>query len=115
MHCVGDLERFIKFYGKQDQRWCSLFDNFIIFPKKIRFSLKISNAMLNRICNDVNDSMLRVKLQCKHGDLQLVQTSWSEHNPTQRFWCCPRYREDACNFFRWRDRQEVEYDASTLF
>ncbi|KAG5591415.1 hypothetical protein H5410_041929 [Solanum commersonii] len=27
----------------------------------------MSNAMLNRICNDENDPMLRVKLRCKHG------------------------------------------------
>ena len=52
----------------------------------------MSNAMLNRICNDENDPMLRVKLRCKHGDLLSMQTSWSEHNPTRRFWSCPRYR-----------------------
>ncbi|XP_049392314.1 uncharacterized protein LOC125856732 [Solanum stenotomum] len=68
----------------------------------------MSNAMLNRICNDENDPMLRVKLRCKHGDLLSMQTSWSEHNPARRFWSCPRYREDACNFFRWRDREDVD-------
>ncbi|KAG5600060.1 hypothetical protein H5410_031430, partial [Solanum commersonii] len=56
----------------------------------------MSNAMLNHICNDENDPMLRVKLRCKHGDLLSMQTSWSEHNPARRFWSCPRYhREDV--------------------
>ncbi|KAG5619884.1 hypothetical protein H5410_005102 [Solanum commersonii] len=68
----------------------------------------MSNAMLNRICNDENDPMLRVKLWCKHGHLLSMQTSWSKHNPIQRFWSCPCYREDACNFFRWRDREDVD-------
>uniref|UniRef100_M1DBD1 GRF-type domain-containing protein n=1 Tax=Solanum tuberosum TaxID=4113 RepID=M1DBD1_SOLTU len=68
----------------------------------------MSNTMLNRICNDGNDLMLRVKLRCKHDDLLSMQTSWSEHNPARRFWSCPRYREDACNFFRWRDREDVD-------
>ncbi|WMV08974.1 hypothetical protein MTR67_002359, partial [Solanum verrucosum] len=68
----------------------------------------MSNAMLNCICNDENDPMLRVKLRCKHGDLLSMQTSWSEHNPARRFWSCPHYREDACNFFRWRDREDVD-------
>ncbi|WMV57892.1 hypothetical protein MTR67_051277 [Solanum verrucosum] len=68
----------------------------------------MENAMLNRICNDENDLMSRVKLRCKHGDLLSMQISWSEHNPAQRFWSCPHYREDACNFFRWRDREDVD-------
>ncbi|WMV42852.1 hypothetical protein MTR67_036237 [Solanum verrucosum] len=67
----------------------------------------MSNAMLNRFCNDENDPMLRVKLQRKHGDLSM-QTSWLEHNPARRFWSCPCYREDACNFFRWRDPEYVD-------
>ncbi|WMV40742.1 hypothetical protein MTR67_034127 [Solanum verrucosum] len=37
-----------------------------------------------------------------------MQTSWSKDNPSQRFWSCPRYRENACNFFRWRDREDVD-------
>ncbi|KAK4736917.1 hypothetical protein R3W88_000614 [Solanum pinnatisectum] len=72
----------------------------------------MSNVMLNRICNDENDSMLRVKLRCKHGDLLSMQTSWSEHNPTRRFWSCLRYREDVCNFFRWRDREDVDIQSN---
>uniref|UniRef100_M1DGX7 GRF-type domain-containing protein n=1 Tax=Solanum tuberosum TaxID=4113 RepID=M1DGX7_SOLTU len=68
----------------------------------------MSNAMLHRICNDENDPMLRVKLRCKHGGLLSMQTSWWEHNPARRFWSCPRYREDACNFFRWKDCEDVD-------
>ncbi|WMV41683.1 hypothetical protein MTR67_035068 [Solanum verrucosum] len=68
----------------------------------------MSNAILNRICNDENDPMLGVKICCKHGDLLSMQTSWSKDNPGQRFWSCPRYRENTCNFFRWRDREDVD-------
>ncbi|KAK4724146.1 hypothetical protein R3W88_026925 [Solanum pinnatisectum] len=68
----------------------------------------MSNAMLNHICNDENDPMLRVKLRCKHGDLRSMQTSWLEHNPARRFWSCPCYLEDTCNFFRWRDHEDVD-------
>ncbi|WMV10584.1 hypothetical protein MTR67_003969 [Solanum verrucosum] len=66
------------------------------------------NAILNRICNDENDPMLCVKICCKHGDLLSMQTLWSKDNPDQRFWSCPHYRENACNFFIWRDREDVD-------
>ncbi|WMV49922.1 hypothetical protein MTR67_043307 [Solanum verrucosum] len=67
------------------------------------------NAMLNRNCNDENDSMLGVKICCKNGGLLLsIQTSWSKDKPGQKFWSCPHYREYACNFFRWRDREDVD-------
>jgi len=56
----------------------------------------MSNAILNRICNDENDPMLGVKICCKHGDLLSMQTSWSKDNPGRRFWSCPRYR--VCTF-----------------
>ncbi|KAK4731629.1 hypothetical protein R3W88_024617 [Solanum pinnatisectum] len=36
-----------------------------------------------------------------------MQTSWSEHNPARRFWSRP-YHDDASNFFRWRDREDVD-------
>ncbi|WMV14681.1 hypothetical protein MTR67_008066 [Solanum verrucosum] len=68
----------------------------------------MSNAILNRICNDENDPMLGVKICCKHGDLLSMQTSWSKDNPGQKFWSCTRYRDNACNFFRWRDREDVD-------
>ncbi|KAK4737378.1 hypothetical protein R3W88_001075 [Solanum pinnatisectum] len=68
----------------------------------------MSNAILNRICNDENDSMLCVKIYCKHGDLLSMQTSWSKDNLGRRFWSCPCYRENAYNFFRWRDREDVD-------
>ncbi|WMV29520.1 hypothetical protein MTR67_022905 [Solanum verrucosum] len=68
----------------------------------------MSNAILNRICNNENDPMLGVKICCKHGDLLSMQTSWSKDNPGRRFWSCPCYRENACNFFRWRDREDVD-------
>ncbi|KAK4729323.1 hypothetical protein R3W88_022311 [Solanum pinnatisectum] len=74
----------------------------------------MSNAMLNRICNDENDPMLQVKLRCKHGDLLSMQTSWEEHNPARRFWSCPRCREDACNFFRWRDREDADIRSNKV-
>ncbi|KAG5630111.1 hypothetical protein H5410_001828 [Solanum commersonii] len=56
----------------------------------------MSNAILNRICNDENDPMLGVKIYCKHGDLLSMQASWSKDN-----------QDNACNFFRWRDREDV--------
>ncbi|KAG5615601.1 hypothetical protein H5410_015425 [Solanum commersonii] len=68
----------------------------------------MSNAILNRICNDENDPMLGVKICCKHGDLLSLQTSLSKDNLGRRFWSCPRYCENACNFFRWRDRENVD-------
>ncbi|KAG5610420.1 hypothetical protein H5410_021701 [Solanum commersonii] len=52
----------------------------------------MSNAILNRICNDENDPMLGVKICCKHGDLLSMQTSRSKDNPGRRFWFCPHYR-----------------------
>ncbi|KAM3284727.1 hypothetical protein P3S67_023526 [Capsicum chacoense] len=64
----------------------------------------MSNSILNRICNDDNDPILRVKLQCKHGDLLSMQTSWSEDNPARRFWSCPCYREIMQLRFRWKLR-----------
>ncbi|KAG5615473.1 hypothetical protein H5410_015297 [Solanum commersonii] len=67
----------------------------------------MSNAILNQICNDENDVMLGVKICCKHGELLSMQTSSSEDNSGQRFWSCPCYRENACNFFRWRDSEDV--------
>ncbi|KAG5575741.1 hypothetical protein H5410_055875, partial [Solanum commersonii] len=56
----------------------------------------MSNAILNRICNDENDPMLGVKICCKHGDLLSMQTSWSKDNLGGKFWSCPRYR--VCTF-----------------
>ena len=41
----------------------------------------MSNAILNRICNDENDNMIGVKICCKHGDLLSMQPSWSKDNP----------------------------------
>ncbi|KAG5621032.1 hypothetical protein H5410_006250 [Solanum commersonii] len=38
----------------------------------------MSNAILNRICNNENDPMLGVKICCKHGDLLSMQTLWSK-------------------------------------
>ena len=52
----------------------------------------MSNAILNRICNDESDPMLGVKIYCKHGDLLSMKSSWSKDNPGRRFWSCPRYR-----------------------
>ncbi|KAG5615458.1 hypothetical protein H5410_015282 [Solanum commersonii] len=75
----------------------------------------MSNAILNRICNDENDLMLGVKICRNHGDLLSMQTSWSKDNSGRRFWSCPRYR--LCTFlhlgecmqpFRWRDREDVD-------
>ena len=56
----------------------------------------MSYAILSRICDDKNDTMLNVKMYCKHGDLLSMQTSWSKDNPGRRFWSCPRYR--VCMF-----------------
>ena len=56
----------------------------------------MSNAILNRICDNESDTMLNMKMYCKHGDLLSMQTSWSKDNPGQRFWSCPRYR--VCMF-----------------
>ena len=61
------------------------------------------NEILNLICNDENDTMLCVKIYCKHEDLLSMQTSWSKGNSSQRFWSCPRYR--VCTFLHlspWR-------------
>ena len=61
----------------------------------------MSNAMINQIYNDENDTMLRVKIYCKHGDLLPIHTSWSKDNPGRRFWSCPHYR--VCSFLQsWR-------------
>ena len=40
----------------------------------------MSNVILNGIFNDENDTMLGVKIYCKHGDLLSMQTSWSKDN-----------------------------------
>ncbi|KAK4730905.1 hypothetical protein R3W88_023893 [Solanum pinnatisectum] len=68
----------------------------------------MSNASLNRICNNENDPMLHLTMRCKHGDLMQLQTSWSEDNPARRFWSCPRFHENSCKFFRWRDLEEID-------
>uniref|UniRef100_M1AZH0 GRF-type domain-containing protein n=1 Tax=Solanum tuberosum TaxID=4113 RepID=M1AZH0_SOLTU len=68
----------------------------------------MSNAILNRICNDENDPMLGVKICRNHGDLLSMQTSWSKDNSGRRFWSCPRYRVNAYNLFRWRDHEDVD-------
>ena len=47
------------------------------------------NAILNRICDDENDTMLYVKMYYKHEDLLSMQTSWSKDNSGCRFWSCP--------------------------
>ena len=44
----------------------------------------MSNAILDRICDDENDTMLNAKMYCKHGDLLSMQTSWSKDNPGRK-------------------------------
>ncbi|WMV19180.1 hypothetical protein MTR67_012565 [Solanum verrucosum] len=68
----------------------------------------MSNAILNRMCNDENDPMLGVKICRNYGDLLSMQTSWSKDNSGRRFWSYLRYRVYACNLFRWRDREDVD-------
>ncbi|PHU30493.1 hypothetical protein BC332_02586 [Capsicum chinense] len=58
---------------------------------------------LNRICLDKEDSMLNVEVQCNHGLLLHLKTSWSDNNPKRIFWSCPNYGSNKCNFFLWRD------------
>ncbi|WMV43483.1 hypothetical protein MTR67_036868 [Solanum verrucosum] len=74
----------------------------------------MSNASLNRICNDENDPMLHLTMRCKHGDLMQLQTSWSEDNPARRFWSCPRFRENSCKYFRWRDLEEIDMRSKSV-
>ena len=50
----------------------------------------ISHAILSRICDDENDTMLNVKMYSKHGDLLSMQASWSKNNPGRRFLSFPR-------------------------
>ncbi|PHU14811.1 hypothetical protein BC332_16016 [Capsicum chinense] len=58
---------------------------------------------LNRICLDKEDRMLNTKMRWNHGLLLHLTTSWSDNNPGRRFWSCPYYGSNKCNFFLWRD------------
>ncbi|TMW95051.1 hypothetical protein EJD97_009440 [Solanum chilense] len=73
----------------------------------------MSNATLSRIFYYENDTMLKVKMYCKHGDLHSLKISW--YNPGRRFWSCPRYRENSCNFFDGGIVKMLIYDPSSLF
>ncbi|XP_060190210.1 uncharacterized protein LOC132619278 [Lycium barbarum] len=63
---------------------------------------------LGRLCMDKSDPMLRTMVQCQHGNLLQMQTSWSKNNLGRRYWSCPYYGAQKCKFFRWRDRDEVD-------
>ncbi|KAG5610916.1 hypothetical protein H5410_022197 [Solanum commersonii] len=77
----------------------------------------MSNAILNRICNNENDPMLGVKICCKHGDLLSMQTSWSKDNPGRKFWSCPCYHICAFLYLSletslyFRDREDVDIQS----
>ncbi|PHU22437.1 hypothetical protein BC332_07544 [Capsicum chinense] len=58
---------------------------------------------LNRICLDKEDSMLNAEVRCNHSLLLHLKTSWSDNNLGRRFWSCPYYGSNKCNFFLWRD------------
>ncbi|PHU19654.1 hypothetical protein BC332_10805 [Capsicum chinense] len=47
--------------------------------------------------------MLNAEVRCNHGILLHLKTSWSDNNPKRRFWSCPYYGSNKCNFFLWRD------------
>ncbi|XP_059292219.1 uncharacterized protein LOC132045662 [Lycium ferocissimum] len=63
---------------------------------------------LSRLCMDEADPMLKAVVQCKHGNLLQMHTSWSKSNPGRRYWSCPYYGPKKCKFFRWRDKDEVD-------
>ncbi|KAM3378731.1 hypothetical protein P3S68_011144 [Capsicum galapagoense] len=58
---------------------------------------------LNRNCLDKKDPMLNAEVRCNHGFLLHLKTSWSYNNPGRRFWSCPYYGSNKCNFFLSRD------------
>ncbi|WMV26942.1 hypothetical protein MTR67_020327 [Solanum verrucosum] len=68
----------------------------------------MANADLNKLCMEESDPMLKAVVQCKHGVLLHMQTSWSKSNPGRRFWSYPYYGSKNCKFFRWRDKVEVD-------
>ncbi|KAM3308537.1 hypothetical protein P3S67_010281 [Capsicum chacoense] len=58
---------------------------------------------LNKICLDKEDRMLNTKMRCNHDLLLHLTTSWSDNNSERRFWSCPYYGSNKCNFFLWSD------------
>ncbi|PHT99380.1 hypothetical protein BC332_31723 [Capsicum chinense] len=58
---------------------------------------------LNRICLDKENPMLNAEVRCNHGFLLHLKTSWFDNNLGRRFWSCPYYGSNKCNFFLWRD------------
>ncbi|KAG5631268.1 hypothetical protein H5410_002985 [Solanum commersonii] len=69
----------------------------------------MSNAILNQICNDENDPMLGVKIYYKHGDLLSSKLHGRRTIQVEDFGLVHAIvYENACNFFRWRDREDVD-------